>query len=118
MLLELPPGRPPSLGLGSCFLHVQRALIVDDEPEVLRALAQTLSQDGYEVTCAHSLAQGIATLHAREFDIVLTDLYLGPTDLGSKVAEAAQSLRPAPPVHKIVALPSSASTWPVRLLKA
>lgn len=102
-----PAAGNPLLGAGNrARATARRALIVDDEPEVLRALAQTLSQDGYEVTCAHSLAQGIATLHAREFDIVLTDLYLGPTDLGSKVAEAAQSLRPAPPVIMLTGKPS------------
>ena len=71
-----------------------RVLIVDDEPEVLRVLAQTMRHDGFEVSCAESLEQGVATLHASEFDLVLTDLYLGPNDLGSKIAESAQSLRP------------------------
>jgi putative two-component system response regulator len=83
-----------------------RVLIVDDEPEVLRALAKTMSRDGFEVSCAESLEQGVATLHASEFDLVLTDLYLGPNDLGSKIAESAQSLRPAPPVIVLTGKPS------------
>ena len=82
----------------------RRALIVDDEPDVLRSLAQTLSHDGYEVTCASSLAQGIKILHERDFDLVLTDLYLGPTDLGivrfrrlllDAAAELADGIEPA-----------------------
>jgi len=83
-----------------------RVLVVDDERDVLRSLSQTLAHDGFDVVCASSLAQGIATLHARDFDLVLTDLYLGPTDLGSKIAEAAQALRPSPPVIVLTGKPT------------
>ena len=85
---------------------LNRVLIVDDEPDVLRSLAQTLAHDGFEVSCAQSLAQGVATLHSGQFDLVLTDLYLGPSDLGSKIAESAQALRPAPPVIVLTGKPS------------
>ena len=84
----------------------RRVLIVDDEPAVLRSLATTMAHDGYEVTGAHSLSEGVAALQAGEFDLVLTDLYLGPTDLGSQVAQAAQELRPAPPVIVLTGKPT------------
>lgn len=84
----------------------KRVLIVDDEPDVLRGLANTLAQQGFEVTCVGSLAHGVAALHRSTFDLVLTDLYLGEKDLGSQVAEAAQTVRPAPPVIVLTGKPS------------
>lgn len=83
-----------------------RVLIVDDERDVLRSLSQTLAKQGFAVSEANSLAEGIALLHARDFDLVLTDLYLGPTDLGSKIADAAQGLNPAPPVIVLTGKPT------------
>ncbi len=81
-------------------------LIVDDEPEVLRSLANTLAHDDFEVTCVGSLAHGIAALEKQTFDLVLTDLYLGDTDLGSQIAEVAQTLRPPPPVVVLTGKPT------------
>ena len=83
-----------------------RVLIVDDEPDVLLGLANTLEHDGFDVTCAGSLALGVAALHEHSFDLVLTDLYLGATDLGSQIAEVAQRLRPAPPVIVLTGKPT------------
>lgn len=86
--------------------HCYRVLIVDDEPDVLRSLANTLAHDGFEVSCASSLALGIAALEHSSFDLVLTDLYLGETDLGSQIALVAQTLRPAPPVIVLTGKPT------------
>lgn len=83
-----------------------RVLIVDDEPEVLQGLANTLSHAGFDVSCVGSLNHGIAALRSHSFDLVLTDLYLGDTDLGSRIAEEAQTLRPAPPVIVLTGKPS------------
>ncbi|MFT4839921.1 MAG: response regulator RpfG family c-di-GMP phosphodiesterase [Planctomycetota bacterium] len=83
-----------------------RVLIVDDEPDVLRSLASTLAHDGFEVTAVGSLASGIAALEKYTFDLVLTDLYLGNSDLGSQVAQAAQTIKPAPPVIILTGKPT------------
>lgn len=92
------PGRIARTGL--------RVLIVDDEPDVLRSLGNTLAHDGFEVTCVSTLQHGIAALRAKAFDLVLTDLYLGESDLGSQVAEAAREVRPSPPVVVLTGRPT------------
>ena len=84
----------------------KRVLIVDDEPDVLQGLANTLAHEGFEVTCVGTLAHGVAALGKQTFDLVLTDLYLGDSDLGSQIAETAQTLRPAPPVIVLTGKPS------------
>tara|TARA_R110002072_G_scaffold46591_10_gene129058 strand:+ start:36150 stop:37061 length:912 start_codon:yes stop_codon:yes gene_type:complete len=58
------------------------------------------------VTSVDSLARGIAALEQHSFDLVLTDLYLGNSDLGSQVAQAAQTLHPAPPVIVLTGKPT------------
>ena len=83
-----------------------RVLIVDDEPDVLRSLAQTMTHDGFDVVCAQSLTEAVATLRSDKIDLVLTDLYLGASELGSKIAESAQALRPSPPVIVLTGKPS------------
>jgi putative nucleotidyltransferase with HDIG domain len=83
-----------------------RVLIVDDEPDVLQSLSNTLAHDGFEVTAVNSLAAGVAALGNQTFDLILTDLYLGDSDLGSQVAQAAQSIKPAPPVIILTGKPT------------
>ena len=97
------PAAPPHLPRAT---SKKRVLVVDDEPDVLMGLANTLTHQNFTVTCVGSLAQGIATLQEHTFDLVLTDLYLGETDLGSQIAEAAQSIRPAPPVIVLTGKPT------------
>lgn len=110
-----PPGSPslvwspnPQTAGTSRTLNARtcRVLIVDDEPDVLRSLASTLAHDGFEVTAVGSLAHGVAALEKHTFDLVLTDLYLGNSDLGSQVAQAAQATSPAPPVIVLTGKPT------------
>lgn len=105
---------PPTFGRGikqpSHLRHgsgpSRRVLVVDDETDVLHGLASALAYDGYDVTCADTLAQGIHLLRSESFDLVLTDLYLGNDDLGSRIAEIARSMRPAPPVVVLTGRPT------------
>mgnify|MGYP000736832466 CR=1 FL=1 len=61
-------------------------LVVDDEPTVLRAVARTLVRAGFTVHTAGT-AQDAVAAHERGFDLLLTDLLLGPTDHGLKLAD-------------------------------
>jgi CheY-like chemotaxis protein len=83
-----PPTRLP---------RTARVLVVDDEAEVLRALADMLVLDGH---VAIACADGEAALQALEtdtFDLVLTDL--GMPGLGGwEVARAAKKRHPGLPV--------------------
>jgi two-component system OmpR family response regulator len=53
-----------------------RVLVVEDEPELLRVLAQALREDGYAVDTADNGADGLFKASAWEYDAVLLDLML------------------------------------------
>jgi two-component system, OmpR family, KDP operon response regulator KdpE len=55
-------------------------LVVDDEPEILRALRTNLAAHGYEVVSATSGAEALAAYTARRPDLVLLDLGLPDVD--------------------------------------
>ena len=84
----------------------QRVLLVDDEPDVLSSLRATLEGAGYAVTCTSSLGVATATLQQQSFDLVVTDLYLGGSDLGSDLASIAARQRPRPPVVVLTGRPT------------
>ena len=56
----------------------QTILVVEDQPEVLQLLTDTLQMLGYHVLTAEGPAQGLALgdLHSREIDLVLTDVIM------------------------------------------
>src|SRR5688572_27238519 len=84
----------------------QRVLVIDDEVDVLRGLSNMLVADGYRVTCATSLVDGAAAIRRQQFQLVLTDLYLGDTDLGVRIAEVARERRPHTPVIVLTGRPT------------
>ena len=63
-----------------------RILIVDDEVQVARALARTLSPHG--VLCVHSADEALAALERSPFDLVLCDLMM-PDKSGAELFEEA-----------------------------
>jgi DNA-binding NtrC family response regulator len=48
-------------------------LLVDDEPQVLKALTRCLMDDGYEILTADSAEAGLALAHAHPFKVVISD---------------------------------------------
>lgn len=67
-------------------------LLVDDEPEILRILAQEL-EDIADVTACHSVTDALALLSARTFDIVVSDLRL-PDRWGDELFAHVAALSP------------------------
>ena len=55
-------------------------LIVDDEPDLCDLIADTLGEEGYQVTCAHDGAAAIAAAAETTFDVVLADMRLPKID--------------------------------------
>ncbi len=53
-----------------------RVLVVDDEPEITRALRTILTGHGYQPTVAATAAEGLDLLDRRHPDVVLLDLML------------------------------------------
>jgi nitrogen fixation negative regulator NifL len=55
-------------------------LVVDDEPEVGRLLADLLAADGYEVDAASNGAVALEKLESRDYDLILSDLRMPGLD--------------------------------------
>jgi two-component system KDP operon response regulator KdpE len=64
---------------------VTRVLVVDDEPQILRALRTSLRGAGYEVDTAETAEQALTQLAARPPDAVILDLVL-PDGRGTDIA--------------------------------
>jgi EAL domain-containing protein (putative c-di-GMP-specific phosphodiesterase class I)/CheY-like chemotaxis protein len=58
-------GDPPSRGV---------VLLVDDEPQLTRALSRLLTAAGYEVEAVHDGAAAVARFKERFFDVVISDI--------------------------------------------
>jgi putative two-component system response regulator len=83
-----------------------RVLIVDDEDDVLAGLVATLSGAGFATVAAGSLARATEALLHEQFDLVLTDLYLGDSGFGYQLADVARSQTPPVPVVLMTGRPS------------
>ena len=80
-----------------------RALIVDDDPEVLRVLGEFVAREGFAVSCAPTLEQAREQIAGAELDILLVDIQL-PDGSGLELLEG---LEPADP--EIVLITGQAS---------
>jgi sigma-B regulation protein RsbU (phosphoserine phosphatase) len=70
-----------------------RALIADDQPDVLAALRLLLKHDGYEIEAAVSPVDALGAAEAREFDVALVDLnYARDTTSGREGLELVERL--------------------------
>jgi len=79
--------------------HTQSAhiLVVDDERALREVLCESITALGHQVTASASGQQAFHMLNTQHFDVVITDLGM-PDIPGSKVAQAAKQLSPAPRV--------------------
>ncbi len=79
--------------------HTQSAhiLVVDDEPALREVLCESITALGHQVTGSPSGQHAFRMLNTQHFDVVITDLGM-PDIPGSKVAEAAKQISPAPHV--------------------
>ncbi|MBI4684535.1 MAG: sigma-54-dependent Fis family transcriptional regulator [Nitrospirae bacterium] len=68
-----------------------KILVVDDEPDICKALEFLLKREDYAVTTVYSGEEALEKLKAEKFDIVLTDLKMGKVD-GLTVLERAKNL--------------------------
>ncbi len=70
-----------------------RLLIVDDEASQMRALCETLSQEGYVASGFVSAREALASVRPGAFDVVLTDLMMPEMD-GIAFLEAIHAVDP------------------------
>jgi len=72
-----------------------RVLVVDDEPQILRALQMKLSSEGYEVDTADTAASALAAAAARLPEAVILDVLL-PDGRGTDVCRELRAWSTAP----------------------
>ncbi len=70
-----------------------RILIVDDEVTQMRALCDTLRDQGYQTTGCSAGCDALAALREAKFDLLLTDLMMPGMD-GIALLRAAHALQP------------------------
>lgn len=71
-----------------------RALIADDQPDVVEALRLLLKQEGYQIETANSPAAVLDNLSAGDFDLLLMDLnYARDTTSGQEGLDLLRSVR-------------------------
>jgi DNA-binding response OmpR family regulator len=80
-----------------------RILVIDDEPDMCRAIALVLERDGLVAETAESGAKGIELLQSRRFDAVLLDVMM-PGMNGIEVLKRIRTLRPSLAVLMLSAL--------------
>jgi PAS domain S-box-containing protein len=73
-------------------------LLVEDEPEVLRVVQTFLQAWGCRVTTATHAEAALDALARERFDLLLSDVVLGPGPRGTELAERARAARPGLPV--------------------
>ncbi len=73
----------------------QRVLVVDDEPQILRALGTTLRAAGYDVETAATAAEALSSAATRPPEAVILDLVL-PDGSGTDVCRELRTWTDAP----------------------
>ena len=71
----------------------KRLLVVDDEPNLLRAVAACLRAEGYEVVTARSGADALMRVAERKPDLVVSDIRLPGMDGNQLARQIRSSLR-------------------------
>ena len=83
-------------------MTIKNVLIIDDEPDICELLEITLARMGLESTSAMTIADALAALNARAFDLCLTDMRLPDGD-GLEIVNYIQQRFPHIPVAVITA---------------
>src|SRR4051794_40216799 len=75
---------------------VKKLLLIDDDPEILRALATLLERKGYRVATARDGQDGLGVAQREPPDLVVVDMMM-PRKSGFLVLEKLKSRGPATP---------------------
>ncbi len=70
---------------------MDKLLLIDDEPDILRVLTVSLKADGYDVVSAQNGPEGIAAFEKEKPDIVITDVKMPGMD-GIEVLKKVKTL--------------------------
>jgi ActR/RegA family two-component response regulator len=72
-----------------------RILFVDDEPNIRLTLPQILKRHGYDVTTAATVAEALAEINSRPFELLIADLNIGQVGDGFTVVSAMRRTQPS-----------------------
>jgi CheY-like chemotaxis protein len=87
------------------------ALVVDDEPSILKTFAAILEIHNFRVQIASSAAAANAKLQETMFDLVLTDMSMESAMAGYDVLRTAKSQPYRPVVVIVSAYPALVADW-------
>ncbi|MDP3154579.1 MAG: response regulator [Archangium sp.] len=105
MKIDSPGADSPSLTAAP----LNRVLIVDDEPVTRLILGRLFSKAAIESVAVSGVAEALAQLRERRFDLLLTDKNLGVNESGVDLAVAARKLDPDLPVVMMTGFASADS---------
>jgi Response regulator containing CheY-like receiver, AAA-type ATPase, and DNA-binding domains len=71
-----------------------RMLFVDDEPSIRLTLPAILRMHGHDVEAASSVAEALAAIQARKFEVLISDLNIGSPGDGFTVVSAMRRTQP------------------------
>jgi len=80
----------------------EKILVVDDEPQMLIAINETLRRNGYSITTAGSGMEALCRLKEKYYTLVLTDMRM-PEVSGLDLLRKVKSLSPQTPVVLLTA---------------
>jgi two-component system response regulator AtoC len=83
-----------------------KILVVDDDPDTRDLLSEVLEGAGYQVVAASGAEEALAAGKAAHFDVILSDIRLGPDLNGLDVLRAFKSIQPDSEVILITAFGS------------
>jgi len=72
-----------------------RLLFVDDEEMIRRTLPLIMEKEGFEVTVASTVSEGLQLIQRQEFDVLLSDLNIGNPADGLVLVSAMRRLQPS-----------------------
>jgi YesN/AraC family two-component response regulator len=72
----------------------ERVLLVDDEPGIRATLSEILNQQGFRVTTAATVSQGLEAMAGARFDALISDLNIGEPGDGFTLVSAMRRSQP------------------------
>jgi len=82
-----------------------KILVVDDDEPARELLHEILAAEGYAVECASGGSEALEQAHAKNYDLVITDVRMGDID-GLTLLQELKTLSPAPQVIIVTGWPS------------
>ena len=76
---------------------MKNILVVDDQPDIQELLTDILANAGYSVSCASNGVIAEEVMQEKEFDLIITDIYMPDKD-GLELITQQRSKSNSPPI--------------------